>query len=166
MHVYFSGRKWLYSNVISASFLTHPSLSVLLSISESIQNCRSLPSEALGELGNDSFDSIKPRVISPIDQRLGRGGVTLISGSDDKWKLCLCSLLRDKLRLETGVEVLRGMKLCRLLVEAFNGELCFIVSSRTRSKLPVDRTVLRDGGVKVEDSDRRLLSLAEPVWKL
>lgn len=72
-------------------------------------------------------------------------------------------MLRDKLRLEAGVDVLRGMKLCGLLVEAFKGELCFLVSSRRRSKLPVDRTVLRDGGVTVEDSDRRLLSLEEPV---
>ena len=140
--------------------LTHPSLSVPLSSKESIENCRSLPSDPLGEFSKDSPDSEKPWVISPMDQRFGRGaGVTEISGSDDK-----CMLCRD-VSGRAGVEVLCGMKLCGLLEPTFEDKLCILASSRSRSKLLVDFAglrdeKLRDGEGVTRGDDRRLLSLA------
>ena len=65
------------------------------------------------------------------------------------------------------MEVIRGMKLCCFLDGTFKGVKRVLVSSRSRSKLPVDRTVLRDGGdVMAEEGDRRLLSLEKPSSKI
>lgn len=97
---------------------------------------------------------------------MGWVGVIFIFGSDDKWKLCLCLLLCDKLCLEVGVDVLCGMKFCGLLVEVFKGEFCFFVLLWRWFKLFVDWIVLCDEGVMVEDSDRRLLLFEEFVGKV
>ena len=66
--------------------------------------------------------------------------------------------------MEAGVEVLCGMKLCCFADIFFKGALKSrgLVSSRSRSKLPVDRTPFRDGGLMAEEGDRRLLSLEKP----
>lgn len=146
----------------NSSTLTHPSLSVPLSSKESIENCRSLPSESLGEFGKDNPASANPCVRSPIDHRFGRaGGVVEISGSEDK-----CMLWRY-VPERFGVDVLRGIKLCGLLLRpSFGGEVLALFSSRNLSKLPVELAgvwddKLREGeGLTGEADDRRLLSLA------
>ena len=148
--------------------LTHPSSTVVPPSSrDSTDNCKSLPSEQLGEF-SELPDAERRCAISPTDQRFGRAaGVTEISGKDERCMLCRCSPGRP------GVEFLCGVKLCDRPVSTFKDKFCFLalLSSSRNSKLLADFACFCGGTLRASEGvtgnddvdNERLLSLVEAI---